>query len=96
LHYNAEVPVIRLPALMAYYTGNANGFSVEGTTALEAVRAAAALYPALQTHLFDQKNRLRRHVNLFINDTHVRDLDGFETTVSDSDVVRILPSISGG
>ena len=88
--------MIRLPALMQYYTDKADNFAVEGQTVLEAVRAAAILFPALQPHLFDAKNELRRHVNLFVNGISIRDLAGAETAVSEQDVVRILPSISGG
>lgn len=90
------MPIIRLPTLMQYYTNRQNNFPVAGSTALQAVRAAADLFPALQSHVFDPQGRLRRHINVFVNETNIRDLQGLETVVSDSDVIRIFPAISGG
>jgi len=39
---------------------------------------------------------LRRHVGLFLNVSHVRDLEGFDTPLSPGDVITILPAVSGG
>lgn len=90
------MPLIRLPALMRHYTGGENDFLVEGSTAMEAIRAAVDRFPALKPHVFDGQSKLRRHINVFVNDANVRDLDGPDTRVARTDVVRILPAISGG
>jgi molybdopterin synthase sulfur carrier subunit len=90
------MPIIRLPSLMQYYTDKQNNFIVPGSTAIEAVRAAVEKYPALKFHVFDSQEHLRRHINLFVNDTNIRDLTGLETPVSENDVVRILPAVTGG
>jgi len=90
------MPTIRIPSLMQYYTEKQAEFKVPGKTVLDAVRAAAEKFPALKFHLFDGNDKLRRHINLFLNDVNVRDLGGPDVPVTDGDVVRILPSITGG
>jgi len=39
---------------------------------------------------------VRRHVNLFVNTTHVRDLAGLDTLLAAGDEIVILPAVSGG
>ncbi len=39
---------------------------------------------------------VRRHVNLFVNTSHMRDRDGLDTALAPGDVVTILPAVSGG
>jgi len=46
--------------------------------------------------VFDGDGNLRRHINLFVNDVHVKELDGNETKVRENDVVRILAAAAGG
>jgi sulfur-carrier protein len=44
----------------------------------------------------DEQGTLRRHVNLFVGPTNIRDLDEQATTLRDGDEVAILPAVSGG
>jgi molybdopterin converting factor small subunit len=39
---------------------------------------------------------VRRHVNLFVNESHIRDREGLETALVPGDEVTILPAVSGG
>jgi molybdopterin converting factor small subunit len=56
----------------------------------------AATHPALERRVRDETGRTRVHVNLFVDDDNIRDLDGVETTVADGSDVSIIPAISGG
>jgi sulfur-carrier protein len=53
-------------------------------------------HPALYGCVCDESGAVRRHVNLFVNSSHIRDLEGLETTLAPGDVVTILPAVSGG
>jgi molybdopterin converting factor small subunit len=53
-------------------------------------------HPQLYRSVCDETGAVRRHVNLFINNDHIRDRDGLETTLYDGDAVHILPAVSGG
>jgi molybdopterin converting factor small subunit len=64
------------------------------------VRAALELlerrHPSLHRSICDDTGTVRRHVNLFVNESHVRDRDGLETELAPGDVLTILPAVSGG
>ena len=53
-------------------------------------------FPALHRGICDETGAVRRHVNVFVNASNVRDLDGLDTPLSPGDVVTILPAVSGG
>lgn len=53
-------------------------------------------HPALYRHVCDETGRLRRHLNLFVNSSHMRERQGLETKLESGDVVFILPAVSGG
>jgi molybdopterin converting factor small subunit len=90
------MPTLRVSSVISYYTDKQTHFEVPGSTALEAVQNAVKKYPQLKFHVFDDDGNLRRHINLFVNDVHVRDLNGNLTRVGEEDVVRILASAAGG
>ena len=90
------MPTIRVANVISYYTDKQTHFNVPGSTALEAVQNAVEKYPALKFHVFDKDGKLRRHIQLFVNDVNVKDLDGNETAVREMDVVRILAAAAGG
>jgi len=90
------MPIIRVSSVISYYTDKQTHFEVSGSTALEAVQNAVEKYPALKFHVFDSEGKLRRHINLFVNDVNIKDLNGYETTVGEGDIVRILMAAAGG
>ena len=53
-------------------------------------------HPALYRSICDETGTVRRHVNLFVNTSHMRDREGLDTALAPGDVVTILPAISGG
>jgi molybdopterin converting factor small subunit len=61
--------------------------------ALEEIERA---HPALYRNVCDETGAVRRHINVFVNSAHMRDLDGLDTPLVPGDVVTILPAVSGG
>jgi len=90
------MPTVRVSSVISYYTDGKTHFVVSGSTALEAVQNAVKKYPKLKFHIFDRDDTLRRHIQLFVNDVHVRELDGNNTRVGKDDVVRIMAAAAGG
>ena len=70
--------------------------------ALSAVSVRAALeqierrHPELYRSICDETGSVRRHVNIFVNTSDVRDQDGIETALVPGDVLTIRPAVSGG
>jgi sulfur-carrier protein len=53
-------------------------------------------HPALYRSVCDETGAVRRHVNLFVNTSHVGDREGLDTALVAGDVLTILPAVSGG
>lgn len=90
------MPILHIPALMKSYASGKTQILLEGKTIAEALTDLNTRYPLIKNHLVDKSGNLRRYVNLFINGTNIKDLDGVETPVLEHDVIILLPSISGG
>lgn len=90
------MPIVRFPALMKFYVDNQSELFVAGSTVNELIGNVLARYPALKPHLFDVSGDLRRHFNIFVNGVHLRELDGLETQLKESDKVIFMASAAGG
>lgn len=53
-------------------------------------------HPAIHRNICDETGRLRRHINLFVNSSLMRERQGLETVLESGDVITILPAVSGG
>lgn len=87
---------VRVPTVLSKHTGGERRVAGEGATLRELVDDLAARHPGLAENLVDEDGRLRRFVNVYVNDEDVRFLGGAETPLSDGDVVSILPAVAGG
>jgi molybdopterin converting factor small subunit len=70
--------------------------TLPGATVAELVTALTDAYPDLAPHILDDDGALRSYVNVFVDDTDIRQLDGQATALSESSTVRLLPAIAGG
>jgi molybdopterin converting factor small subunit len=75
------------------FAGGAERVEVDGSTVGEVV---AALDPVLRRRLTDEQGAVRRHVNIYLGNDNIRDLDGLGTPLKDGDELMILPSVAGG
>ena len=53
-------------------------------------------HPKLHRSICDETGAVRRHINLFVNSHHMRELDGLDTALESGDVVTIMTAVSGG
>ena len=96
MDYNIAMPIVRFPAVMKYYVKNQAEFSVPASTVSELVDQVIEQYPSIRFHLIDSAGNLRKHFNVFVNGTHIRDLNGMDTRLSEEDKVILMASAAGG
>lgn len=53
-------------------------------------------YPSVHVRVCDERGEPRPHINVFVNDDHIRARDGLDTPLAAGDRVMILPAVSGG
>ena len=87
---------VHVPDPLRGYCGGARQLSLSAPTVRAALADLERLYPALYSSVCDETGAVRRHVNLFVNTSHMRDRDGLDTALSPGDDITILPAVSGG
>jgi sulfur-carrier protein len=53
-------------------------------------------FPALSTQIKDDDGKLRKFINIYINDEDIRFLGGDSYAFQNGDEVMLIPSIAGG
>jgi molybdopterin converting factor small subunit len=87
---------VRFPNVMKFYVNNQTEFQVTASTVGGMIEQVVGQFPAVKPHLLDSNGSLRRYFNIFVNGTHIRDLDGLETKLGEGDKVILMASAAGG
>ncbi len=87
---------IRVPAPFQKMVGNQSEVSVAARTVSEALAALEAAHPGIKEKVCDDSGKVRKYLNLYVNDEDIRFLKGEGTELKDGDEVAIIPAIAGG
>ena len=87
---------ILIPTPLRQYAGGADSVEISASTAGELLTKLTDAHPDLKKQIFNDEDKLRSFVNVYVNDDDIRYLDRNETAVKDGDTVSIVPSIAGG
>ena len=87
---------ILIPTPLRQFTDNKESIEVHGKTVGDTLNDLCTKYPSLRKHLYTDDGKLRSFVNVYCNDEDIRYLKKEATTVSEKDVISIIPSIAGG
>lgn len=83
---------IVLPSSLEPKTGGARRFSIEASTAGEALRKLEVQQPAIAGWVLDERRELREHIKIFVN----ADQAELSTSIGDADELHVVRAISGG
>ncbi|MEV1020830.1 MoaD/ThiS family protein [Streptomyces sp. NPDC050264] len=86
---------VRIPTILRTYTDGAKAVEGNGENLTELFADLDTRHAGIAARIVDG-DKLRRFVNVYLNDEDVRFLDGIETKLSDGDNVTILPAVAGG
>jgi molybdopterin synthase sulfur carrier subunit len=87
---------VRIPTPLRSITSGEAEVTVEGGTVQEIIENLEKAYSGMKERLCDEEGKLRRFVNLYLNDEDIRFLQDLETEVKDGDGLSIIPAIAGG
>lgn len=88
--------MVRVPAPLRAFSGSAPEIALSALSVRAVLQELERSHPSLYRGICDETGKVRRHVNLFVNQHHLRDLEGLDTALAPGDVISILPAVSGG
>jgi len=87
---------VLIPSALRAFVDRKSEIEAEGATIGEALAYVAAQYPDLKHQIYEDDTKLRGFVNVFVDGTNIKKLDGLETPVAAGATVMIVPAIAGG
>ena len=87
---------VLIPTPLRKFTNEQETVSVEAGTVTALIAALDTQFPGIAARLTDEQGKLRRFINLYVNEEDIRFLSGEETVLNDGDTVSIVPAIAGG
>ena len=88
--------IVRIPTPLQRLTNGQAEVQCEGTTVTELLNDLEKRYPGVKERICDEQGKLRRFVNVFVNEEDIRFMQGDQTAVKEGDEVSIIPAIAGG
>jgi molybdopterin synthase sulfur carrier subunit len=87
---------VRVPVQLRALTNGEEVVSASGNSVLEIIEDIERKYPGVKDRICEPDGRVRRFVNIFVNEEDIRFLENLQTPISDKDEVSIIPAIAGG
>ena len=88
--------IVRIPTPLQRLTNGQAEVQCEGKTVTELLSDLEKRYPGVKERICDEQGKLRRFVNVFVNEEDIRFMQGDQTAVKSGDEVSIIPAIAGG
>ena len=86
---------VTIPTPLRQHTDGKDVVEASGATVKEVLDDLGTQYAAITERLFDG-DKVRRFVNVYVNDEDIRYLQAIETPVKDGDTISIIPAVAGG
>ena len=81
-----------VPEMLRQYCGKARTLDVSGATVQAVLSEIERDYPALYVNVCDETGAVRRHINIFVNDDHMRDLNGLDSALAPGGAAEDVPA----
>ena len=87
---------VRIPTPLQRLTNGQSEVESTGKNVSELLEDLERRHPGIKERICDENGKLRRFVNVFVNEEDIRFLQGDQTALKDGDEVSIIPAIAGG
>lgn len=84
---------VRIAALLHSYTGGLKVVELEASTIGEAIAALDRRFPGIAFRIVDEQGQIRPHMNVFLGEENIRDID---TSIGRTAEIYIVGALSGG
>ncbi len=86
---------VKIPTPLQRLTNGKDEVEGKAGTIIELITDLDQKYPGLMERI-SEGGKIRRFVNIYVNEEDIRFLQAENTTVKDGDEVSIVPAIAGG
>ena len=87
--------IVRIPTPLQRLTNGRGEVECSAKNIAELIDALEKEYPGMKERLSDG-GKVRRFINIYVNEEDIRFLNKEETTLKDGDTISIVPAIAGG
>lgn len=87
---------VLIPTPLQKLTNGQPEVQASGATVGDLLASLEVSFPGIRERLCDEGGRLRRFVNVYVNNEDIRFYQNEATPVKDGDEVSIVPAIAGG
>ena len=85
-----------IPTPLQKLTKNQANVEASGSNIGELIDDLEKNFPGLKERICDETGKIRRFINIYVNEEDVRFLKQDNTSLKDGDEVSIIPAIAGG
>jgi sulfur-carrier protein len=98
LNKGDRVPMatVLVPTPLRRLTGGQGKLTVEGSTIGALIQSIDQQYPGISAKILDDEGNIKRFINVFVNESEIRTLQGLATPLQAHDQVSIVPAMAGG
>lgn len=87
---------VRIPQPLQKLTAGKAEVEAEARDVRQLIENLEKTFPGIKERLCDEKDNVRRFINIYVNEEDVRFLQQDKTPLKDGDEVSIIPAIAGG
>ncbi|GAA3546254.1 MoaD/ThiS family protein [Nocardioides daeguensis] len=87
---------VRIPTILRTYTGGESEVSATGANLAEILDDLDSNYAGIKGRILDEDGKLRRFVNVYVNNDDVRFEQDLATPTPDGAEVSVIPAVAGG
>lgn len=86
---------VRIPTPLQKLTGQGE-VQVQAGNIKDMIAQLEHNFPGMKDRICDESGKVRRFVNVYLNEEDIRFLNQEETQIKDGDEISIVPAIAGG
>ncbi|MBI4397716.1 MAG: MoaD/ThiS family protein [Candidatus Omnitrophica bacterium] len=87
---------VRIPTPLQKLTADKPEVEISAATVSQLLENLEKNFPGIRSRICDESGKLRRFVNVYINEEDIRFLAGEASRLKEGDEVSIVPAIAGG
>ncbi len=87
---------VRIPTPLQKITREKSEVELNGANIRELIDDLERNFPGIKERICDETGKIRRFINIYVNEEDVRFLKQDQTPLKDGDEVSIIPAIAGG